>query len=430
MMKEKQKIILVFLVLFFFIQPLYAGVQYHFNTSLSTGMEYDDNIYLDPDHEVDDWNFTVNPSISWQMMAEHAGLEITYQPGINSYVDDSSLNYISHNLTARANYQPWEYLELELTNHYLLSEDPLDDTTHDNREGIIRGYDERQGRNTFYRNDSSLRATYTFGADRLIDAGYRFGLLQNDDPTSEDSKEHALNGHLGFRFDEQNMIDLDYVFTRGLYEGPDDFSSHDVTSRYTYTFSPFLDVYGEVGYTDYLYDHSSLSDDWQEYEGNLGLTYRFWEYYTLDLSYGRYDRSTDGSGGDSTGNNYHASLARDFERQSFTLSFDQGTDVDNFDGSDNGYTEFWRVQASFTYAFADRWSLTGSGLVGNDDYKDALTSHDEDSYQANVSVSYAMLPWLSLTAGYTYDENDSTINEDDYTDNRITFQAAGHWNIF
>ncbi|MCK4379058.1 MAG: outer membrane beta-barrel protein, partial [Deltaproteobacteria bacterium] len=99
-------------------------------------------------------------------------------------------------------------------------------------------------------------------------------------------------------------------------------------------------------------------------------------------------------------------------------------------GSDNGYTEFWRAQALFTYDFADRWTLTGSGLLGNDDYTDALASHDEDSYQANVSVSYAILSWLSLTAEYTYDENNSSINEDDYTDNRIAFRATGHWDIF
>ncbi len=429
-MKNKQKILLVVLVLFFFIQPVFAGVQYHLATSLSTGLEYDDNIYLDPDHEVDDWNIMVEPEINWQAQAEHAGLEIVYRPGMNFYLDDSSLNYISHDLTALASYQPWESLGLELENHYLHSEDPLDDTTHDDREGVVRGYDERQGRNVFYRNDSSIRATYTFGADRLIEAGYRFGLLQNDDPEQEDSKEHAVTGHLGFRFDEQNLIDLDYVFTRGLYEGPDDFYSHDATTRYTHTFSPALDVYGEIGYTDYQYDHSSLEEDWDEYDGNLGLVYRFWEHYTLDLSYGRYDRNTDGGGDDATGDNYHASLVRDFEHQSFTLSYDQGTDVDDFDGSDNGYTEFWRLQASFTYDFADRWTLTGSGLLGNDDYTDALASHDEDSYQANVSVSYAILPWLSLTAEYTYDENNSSINEDDYTDNRIAFRATGHWDIF
>ncbi|HDJ28449.1 MAG TPA: hypothetical protein ENF28_04295, partial [Proteobacteria bacterium] len=171
-------------------------------------------------------------------------------------------------------------------------------------------------------------------------------------------------------------------------------------------------------------------EDWQEYNGNLGFVYRFWDHYTLDLSYGRYDLNPDGGGDDATGDNYHASLVRDFEHQSFTLSYDQGTDVDDFDGSDNGYTEFWRLQASFTYDFADRWTLTGSGLLGNDDYTDALASHDEDSYQANVSVSYAILPWLSLTAEYTYDENNSSINEDDYTDNRIAFRATGHWDIF
>jgi len=431
-MKKKLQNILIFLALFFFVQPVIAGVQYHLATGLSTGLEYDDNIYLDSDHEVDDWNFMVEPEITWQASARHASLEIVYRPGINTYFDDSSLNYISHDLTGLVHYQPWEFLGLELENHYLHSEDPLDDENRDYGEGEPVGgrVGERQGRNVFYRNDSSVRATYTFGAERLFEAGYRFGLLQNEDPEEEDSKEHAATTHLGFRFNPRNLIELDYVFTRGLYEGPDDFYSHEGTSRYTYTFSPTLDVYGEIGYTDYRYDHSSSEDDWHEYDANLGIVYRFWDHYTLDLSYGRYNWHNDGDGDDADGDNYHASLARDFEHQSFRLSFDQGTDVDNFSGDNNGYTEFWRVQAAFTYAFADRWMLTGSGMVGNDDYRDDLVSHDEDSYEVQASLAYAVLPWLSLSIEYTYDENDSSIDEDDYTDNRIAFRATGHWDIF
>ena len=433
-MEKKQSCIVILLMLFFLVQPVFAGVQYHLATSLSTGLEYDDNIYLDPDHEVDDWNFMVEPEISWQAQAQHAGLEIVYRPGINTYFDDSSLNYVSHDLTGLVHYQPWEYLSLELEDHYLHSEDPLDDEDRDRGEGEHGGEGgragERQGRNVFYRNDSSVRATYTFGVDRLLEVGYRFGILQNEDPEEEDSKEHAVTSHLGFRFDPRNLIDLDYVFTRGLYEGPDDFYSHEITTRYTRTFTPALDVYGEIGYTDYQYDNTSLEEDWHEYDANLGIVYRFWEHYTLDLSYGRYDRNTDGDGDDADGDNFHASLVRDFEHQSFTLSFDQGTDVDDFSGDNNGYTEFWRVQAAFTYAFADRWTLTGSGLVGNDDYQDELESHDEDSYEVNVSLAYVVFPWLSLSVEYTYDENDSSIDEDDYTDNRVAFRATGHWDIF
>ncbi|MBN2332646.1 MAG: outer membrane beta-barrel protein [Deltaproteobacteria bacterium] len=429
-MKKRWMFSLLCCVIFLWSPTASAEVQYHLTTRLTTGVEYDDNIYLDADHEKDDFNVTISPEIEWRAEAEHAGLSLVYAPGFNVYEDDSSLDYVSHSLALSTYCQPYEAVLFEFDNHFLQSEDPLDDSLRDYRDDVVRGYDERSGRDTYYRNDASFRTTYTFGDGRFVRAGYRFGLLENDNPLDEDSKEHEVSGHLGFRFDPRNLVDVDYVFDRGLFDGPDDFVSQSGMVRYTRTITPALDIYGEVGYTDFTYDRSSLDDDYQEYEGNLGFTYRFWEFYTLDVSYGRYDRNADGAGEDASGNNYHASLARVFEHKSFSLSFDQGSDVDYFDGSSNGYTEFWRLQASFSYLFADRWTFTGRGMVGNDDYQDALSANEEDSYQVSTSLSYQMLPWLSVIVEYTYDENDSTDDLDDYVDNRIALRLSGSWDIF
>ncbi|MBW1645280.1 MAG: outer membrane beta-barrel protein [Deltaproteobacteria bacterium] len=426
---------LVFLLLGCFVlllagQPVLAAVEQHLNVSVTTGAEYDDNIYLDPDHEEDDVNFTITPSINWLAAVEHASLSVTYTPGINSYVDDSSNNYISHDVNVVADWQPLQYLAFKFTEHYLHSEDPLDDRDSRRRDEEDSRLNDRQGRDPYYRNDVGLTGTYTFGDQRFFDLGYRFGLLQNENPDDTDSREHSVSSHLGFKVSDHDMLDLSYVFTRGIYKhDPDDFVSHDVTGRYTRTITPHLDVYGQLGFLHYDYDSSSEEDNYDEYSGDLGVTYRFREYYTFGASYGRYDHHSKGDD-DNSGNRWSAYLQRDFENKSFRVAFDYGTEVNNFDAENNGYTKYWSLMADFNYHFAERWSLTANGTYRNDDYQDEEPSYEQDEYMAGVTLSYAINDWLSAAASYNYDELDSDRDEDDYVDNRVMFSLTARWNVF
>ncbi len=428
--KKRVIFLLGVLVLLLATWPASAAVEQHLKVSVSTGAEYDDNIYLDPDDEEDDVNFTITPSINWLASVEHASLSVTYTPGINSYIDDSSNNYISHDLSAVVDYQPFQYLALQIREHYLHSEDPLDDRDSLRRDEEDSNLGDRRGRDAYYRNDVGISGTYTFGDRRFFDLGYRFGLLQNENPDDTDSREHAVTSHLGYRLTDFDMVDLDYTFTRGLYKhDPDDFISHDASCRYTRFVTPHLDVYGQVGYLHYDYDSSSEEDNFDEYSGDLGLTYRFWEYYTFGASYGRYEHRVSG-GDDNSGNRYSVNLRRDFENKSFYVAFNYGTEVDNFDAQDNGYTEYWSLLADLSYHFAERWSLDINGIYRNDDYKDQEPSYEEDNYQFGASLSYEVNDWLSATASYNYDELNSDWDDDDYVDNRVMLTLTARWDVF
>ena len=77
---------------------------------------------------------------------------------------------------------------------------------------------------------------------------------------------------------------------------------------------------------------------------------------------------------------------------------------------------------SFRYTRLDPLSFFIYGNYENRDYRSATFSTDQredDFYIAGVTASYRVRDWLSFSLGYRYQMNDSSIDPQDYTENRV-----------
>ena len=85
-----------------------------------------------------------------------------------------------------------------------------------------------------------------------------------------------------------------------------------------------------------------------------------------------------------------------------------------------GVYEYYEAGLTADYAFTQRLTGDVEGVYGNRDYLDTLPERTEDILRAGVGLSFQLLRWLSMRAGYTYRMVDSSVDTDDYVENRAS----------
>lgn len=105
------------------------------------------------------------------------------------------------------------------------------------------------------------------------------------------------------------------------------------------------------------------------------------------------------------------------------LSFDRGVRESTRSARDTlDYYIYAGGGLSFRYTRLDPLSLLIYGDYENRDYRSATFSTDQredDFYIAGVTAGYRFRDWLSFSLGYRYRMNDSSIDLQDYTENRV-----------
>ena len=111
-------------------------------------------------------------------------------------------------------------------------------------------------------------------------------------------------------------------------------------------------------------------------------------------------------------------LTKRFQHGSLSLSGEGGYDRTTVSAENLGYYVYYGVALAGDYEFNRR--LSGDIVVGYTyrDYKDAIPPREDDVYRAGCGLSFQLLQWLSARLGYTYRSVESSIEADDYVENR------------
>ena len=417
---------LLICTLFWSVDIFAATAYYQWSAGVGISQEYDNNINLEESGKEDDWITLIGPSLTLAIRTEETEVELAYDLRYANYIRNNENNTFRHflNLSGLEGIHLSENVTLDLIENLEISEDPIE----------ISGQVEstRRSRDRYYRNTAGAKINYHFGERDSFYTGFNHTLLINDDSDVADSQSYKPSAGIDYWFDIRNGISLDYSYTRGVIDGPEDFQEHYATTTYTHRFSPKTQA--DLTYTYDNFDYKTEGEvtvadgettleqrDYVVHTGRLGLSHKFTEYLSGMISGGYYRWDRD-NGDDESQFIGDAALNGSFrlERGIISLRSSTGYQQQFFEAENLGFTRYYRVSGNFTYQLLEKLTTTLSAFYWRDEYKETTTNRDDNTWGGMANLRHEFSRWLSLSVGYDYRERDSTDNDNDYRDNRFT----------
>jgi hypothetical protein len=411
----KLKVLVLIISMFFLFPPICFGqYQYEFTPSVSVSGEYDDNIFLSRDNEVDDYIARATPRLALSILSQHTDLSLSYAPSFVRYDENDDLDTTRHLGNVTWGQEVSQHLRFNLTDTYIQSEDPLEDEF--DPQGI------RRTRNEYWVNIGRASMGYVFGAENSLNVGYGRQDRENDDITLDDSTVQTPFAGLTYWFNVKNGLELNYTYTDVDYSRDDDlpasgdYEGHNAGIRYIRRFSPHTSGY--IGYAYTIRDSDEgLTEEYGVHDVNAGLEHAFSPQYAISASAGYFIQVNDITE-NQDGPTFELALTRNFARGSLAIGGEGGwQEVYLSRGLQSGFTQYYGGYARITYQILEPVSIFAGGSYRHD--KDDLNVRS-DVLQANGGFTWTFLRWFSLTVTYNYADRNDDIESAEYTDNRVT----------
>jgi hypothetical protein len=388
--------------------------EFQWSTRITVSEQYDDNIDLEPDDEEDDWITRVGPGLTLAFLLEETEVRLSYDLYFSFYAKNDENNDVSHSLTLTGlqGIPVAENVTLDLDESFRISEDPIEVSEQTNTSST------RRSRERYYRNEAGVRVNYLFGEEDVIYVGSRHILLINDESDYEDSQELRAEAGVAYWSTIRHGVSLDYQYARAYFTGAqDDYDKHHGRFTYRYRFSPRVQTNILYGYESIDFD--GAQEDYEVHSGGAGLDLEVSENSTLSLSGGYYyrDRERSDSNEGFSGSFLFSQI---FARGSLDLEASTGYEERYITAENLGFTEYYRAFASLNYQLTERLTANIWGFFQRDEYIDAEPQRDDDTWQGRAGLDYLLLPWLSSSLSYQHRRVESNLQENDYTDNRVT----------
>lgn len=215
---------------------------------------------------------------------------------------------------------------------------------------------------------------------------------------------------------EEALTDKTSVSLGGIYDdtdylraGYENWEWFNVPAKFYFEVEPKLDLSAGFSYQNNVV--ASPGVDSNEYFYNVGARGQFTGKLTGQFSVGyeeidfTHGGKSDGVGADS-GFSYAAT-----DKTTLTLKVESGFGYSPLLGA--AYRD-QQVIGGFTSALNDHWQLSGQASYGYFQY--ISTTERDNNYAGQIGLTYVMNQYLSVTASYTYMENDSNIVLNSFTD--------------
>jgi len=404
---------------------------------MSVSGEYTDNYFLSEDAEEDEFITVISLGFTTELLWQHSGIEISYDPAYAIY------NEFSENDTWRhtALLYGWSDLtrnnRLEFRDAFVRTEDPFgeEDIYYLRSDDPAIGADPtlRTSRDPYIRNTASLRFTNRFGENDSIYLEYAYGILENEDKTLEDNSRHIPSAGLTYWFTPQWGSELILSYTNAEYEREDEFvdepsddfeqanGSIRLIKRFTRQFE------GHLAYSHVYVDFETTEEDYQIYNPSIGFDYSIAQDKRIaaDVGYFIQDNSKRvGDIDDESGITADAVFEKTFQRSSISLLGSAGYEDAYFGAENLGLSIFYEAGLEADYNLTRRVTGDIFGSYRQDKYEDEDPVRRDKTTRGGVGLTYEYERWLSsninfsIRVEYSYRNFDSTIDEDDYIENR------------
>ncbi len=428
-------LLLAFLLLFSFPNSSRADFSDFlamFHPYLTIQEEYNDNIYLTRDNKKDDFITTIYPGIRFstsparvttpgqiqQGPERPAGLDLDYRLGLVYYSREKENDYVSHEGNLNTWYTFDRRLTFRLRDYFIRSEEPRE------REYIVGALPEQyilgtqRQRYIYWRNVLEPSLDYRFGPDDRISVSYRNNYYETKDPAAEDSRENYISPRLTYWFTIRHGLLLEYGFTHGDFEVSPDFIGNNLRGRYTYRFDPRTSVF--VQYVFLKRDFDSPGIDYEVNNPSMGIEHAFSPTFSGRAQVGYFWQKPE-RGSSADGFFFDMGITQREIRTVFTLSLQGGYREDFFTAENLGFTKYYRVLASLTHNLDPRFSMGAAGALERAEF---LTDRKDWLYSIRGFINYQILRWLSLSFEAGHRANDSNVDIEEYTENRILFRLS------
>jgi len=422
-MKQTTGIALALILSLYAAPPLHAAME--ITPRLSVGTEYTDNVRLVPEDAEpgpeSDYITSVTPGITIDISGKPAGLALNYDPGYVTYNNDTYDDYWRHAANASAWWQAARYTRFKLSNSFLKTEDPID-----NEDLTVR-----DSRNTYWRNTANFSLDQQFGAENSFRLAFQHSMLENDDPAIEDSQRFVPSLGLTYWLNIRWGLDFSGVYTRTEYdvpepELPDDYDDVYGSLRVLHRFN--RKVTGFVGYahTYHIYDYSDESiflNDYTIHDGFVGFDYDINKAAFLSMSVHYFVRDIE-DGSDDDGFPVNLEFTKRFQHGNVSLNADGGYNYTSVTAENLGYYTYYGGGLTADYQFTRRITGDVNALYEWRDYRDVPSGREDDVFRGGCGLSFQLLRWMRVRAGYTYRTVDSTADVEDYVENRASLTVT------
>ncbi len=435
-------------------------------------------------------DYILSPRLTFSSTGISDVVEFTYAPGVHyDHIDEST--DLDHDFGLRVEKNLTRNWLVTLNNHFFLGEDPIrdeelrtTDITSQTGEPAPpepsvgsppaepdQTLTERFGRRRYWTNTMDAGSEYTYGEDRIINVGYTFDVLRNDDADVggyTDYDRHTGDLLLHHRFNRKWSSEGEASYTRGLFDQPnvaltapagqqaavidsEDLKEYNFRLRGTYDTSSHYHLFTEYGFLGTDYD-SSLRQDSDIHNLTLGFNYDISQRLHVTLSGGPSWVVRDNSSTE-TDYNAYGGITWDFLHGTTTLFAGKSYVQDNFDGRGSGLTDSWDTGVTLNYQLTRNLTAVFSATYTHDqrqqlplaqtvilvDQEQPVPTefnrfeYTEKDYDAGASLTYTFLRWYSLTGGYRYYNHDSDLNAngaDSYHEHRAYIELAVSKELF
>lgn len=395
---------------------------------ISLAEEYTDNLYLSEDNEEDEFITTISLGFTTELLWQHGGIELSYDPARVLYHEFSENNTWRH----AALFYGWANLtrnnKLEVRDDFLKTEDPL---------GVEADPTLRTTREPYWTNTSSVRFTNQFGENDSFYLEYAYGILENEDKTLEDNTRHIPSAGLTYWFTPQWGSEIILSYTNAEYDREDefyndptavpsdDFGQTNGSIRLIKRFSRQLEGY--LAYTHIYVDFEKTKEDYQIYNPSIGFDYSIAQDKRIALEVGYFFQDNDkrvGDIDDESGMTADAVFEKTFQRGSVSLTGAGGYDEAFFGAENLGLSRFYEAGLEAEYNLTRRVTGDIFGSYRQDKYEDEDPVRRDKTTRGGVGLTYEYERWLSsninfsIRVEYSYRNFDSNIDINDYVENR------------
>ena len=396
----------------------------HANFSLITGIDlqeaYDDNIYLDPDNEEDDFITTVAPNVNLQWDSSRLFVSLNGSIAMVKYLDHTDDDRIGANAAQSSEFSALATLYRELL--FLKVTDTYERVPIDNAGPGGEG-----NQNVNLTNSNILRVNpylqFNMMKNTILNLGYTYENYWYSSNDGDNANNHLFSSSLTKELSPRLSVSLsgDYALYRPKSnDGADSdlgnykYDQEKVYLTLEYQMSDRLHLTGEYGHSWFNYDERSDVDSplWlakADYDitSNYKVGIEYSKDYTVSVDEGPYDSDS-----------IKADLSYD-GRFSIALSLfyakDDYVEIDRSDDNKGG-------EISGDLPFNDKVGITG--LFNYTHYDESgIYQQKYDRYSTRFTTYY-LTRLGRISAGYTYNRNDSDVNTDEYTNNIFFLSAS------
>jgi hypothetical protein len=444
----------------FFIGVSFANAAYTSQTTLSggtsLGANYQSNRNRTHDDEEDRWDPTASASLSLNhtRQGEKGGLSFRTSHRFSYNFRTESTSWSDFTLSAAGWRDLSSRLSWDFSDNFVRTNDQWGDYSRssstrpsDNEDEDGPTFSDRNGNEKFWTNSFSTGLDYQYARHGSVNIGYGNRILEYDESDGNNYKSHSLNIGTSYQFSAQWNSSLSYSYLDANFDDSDnytdanfvdseDFTTHNAGFTLGYSHSVWNSYSAGVNYNEKNYDTDSTEipddnrnddsdtrNDWYTVSGNLGWTHAFSPTKTLSMSGGPsyVHRDKDDS---KTAGNGSVNYTSAFETGSWFVGAFTGLDDRSLDGdADEDLSEYKSAMTGVGWQVAKDLSASLGASFRDDEF---LTSaeDDQETYNANASLSYSFMRWYSLSGRYSYTQVVTDNSEDEYVNHSFFIKLS------